>query len=143
MELAERKALRAQLTRQVNTAKDLLAEDLNTEELSAVLSCLKLTNEKLNAVSKKVVSSAEEENLEDEFEKMLEYEEKAVATIARLEHRISAADPFSDRGSSAHQLIKRQARRMTSTLQVKIFAKSGNQRRSIKRVTLIISTGTR
>lgn len=106
MELAERKALRAQITRQVNTAKDLLAEDLNIEELSAVLSCLKLTNEKLNAVSKKVVSGVEEENLEDEFEKMLEYEEKAVATIARLEHRISAADPFSDRGSSAHQLIR-------------------------------------
>ncbi|KAJ8948810.1 hypothetical protein NQ318_013462 [Aromia moschata] len=87
MNQALKKSCRAQLTKLVNQANELLsAESFDVREAAVLVSRLKSTNDSLNKINKEVASEIPVEQIESECEKIIEYEDKAVAAIAGLEY---------------------------------------------------------
>ncbi|KAF2895617.1 hypothetical protein ILUMI_10557 [Ignelater luminosus] len=94
MELAKRSCCRSQLTKTINGINSMLTKDCSVEDLQAAIAKLKLVSENLKEADR-LVQPLVKENLEEEFTKILEYEETAVNLQARLEYKRQSIEKTS------------------------------------------------
>lgn len=88
MELTLRKTYRAQLTKLSTTAGELLSSDrADLNEITVLVSRVTVTQDNLSALNEKLADSFKEEQYEAECVKIVEYDDLAATTIARLECR--------------------------------------------------------
>ncbi|KAG5884517.1 hypothetical protein JTB14_021653 [Gonioctena quinquepunctata] len=87
MESAYRATSRRQVPELMNTATNLLNDhDTDTDEFVVMLARLKSAKETLSMANREV--TVNEQDAETEYETRLEYDDKAVTTMAKLERRI-------------------------------------------------------
>ncbi|KAG5866658.1 hypothetical protein JTB14_018603 [Gonioctena quinquepunctata] len=87
MESAYRATCRRQVTKLINTATNLLNDnDTDTDEFVVMLARLKSAKETLSMANREVTVNGQD--AETEYETRLEYDDKAVTTMAKLERRI-------------------------------------------------------
>ncbi|KAG5868469.1 hypothetical protein JTB14_035360 [Gonioctena quinquepunctata] len=87
MESAYRATCRRQVTKLINTATNLLNDnDTDTDEFVVMLARLKSAKETLTMANREV--TVNEQDAETEYETRLEYDDKAVTTMAKLERRM-------------------------------------------------------
>ncbi|KAG5864405.1 hypothetical protein JTB14_001492 [Gonioctena quinquepunctata] len=87
MESAYRATCRRQVTKLMNTATNLLNDnDTDTDEFVVMLARLKSAKETLTMANREVLVN--EQDAETEYETRLEYDDKAVTTMAKLERRM-------------------------------------------------------
>ncbi|KAG5893475.1 hypothetical protein JTB14_031253 [Gonioctena quinquepunctata] len=87
MESAYRATCRRQVTKLMNTATNLLNDnDTDTDEFVVMLARLKSAKETLSMANREV--TVNEQDAETEYETRLEYDDKAVTTMAKLERRM-------------------------------------------------------
>ncbi|KAG5895745.1 hypothetical protein JTB14_029515 [Gonioctena quinquepunctata] len=87
MESAYRATCRRQVTKLINFATNLLNDnDTDTDEFVVMLTRLKSAKETLTMANREV--TVNEQDAETEYETRLEYDDKAVTTMAKLERRI-------------------------------------------------------
>nr|CAH7762629.1 unnamed protein product [Callosobruchus chinensis] len=93
-----RKTYRSQLTKLLNQANVLLSSDFDKQEGIVLISRIKSARQMLEQLSGELLHSGlSEELLEAECEKTVEYQDRAVEMIARLEYKAAAA---SGKGST-------------------------------------------
>lgn len=89
MNQALKKSCRAQLTKLVNQAYELTSTEFSVKEAIVLISRIKTANESLNKLNKEVASEIPVDLIESECEKIIEYEDKAVAAITELEFEVA------------------------------------------------------
>ncbi|KAF2889452.1 hypothetical protein ILUMI_16721 [Ignelater luminosus] len=94
MELAKRSCYRSQLTKTIHGINSMLTKDCSVEDLHVAIAKLKLVSENLKEADR-LVQPLLKENLEEEFTKILEYEETAVNLHARLEYKRQSIEKTS------------------------------------------------
>lgn len=77
-------------------ANHLINGDLDIQEAVGLIACMKFANDSLSEISKAMLAEEDEESLEDECVKIIEYEEKAMAAVSKLEYAISRKNMAGD-----------------------------------------------
>ncbi|XP_031355228.1 uncharacterized protein LOC116179570 [Photinus pyralis] len=93
MNQALKKTYRTQLTKLVDRANEMSDDNAPVDHKEAIvlINRLKSVNDSLKRVNIEVASEIPVDKIESECEKIIEYEDKAVAAIARLEFELSSA----------------------------------------------------
>ncbi|KAF2902286.1 hypothetical protein ILUMI_03907, partial [Ignelater luminosus] len=88
LDLKLRETYRVRLTELVNSANDLIAlESVDVDEISVLIARIKSLQVNLSAVNKRLASTFDDEQLEEECQKIVDYDDMAVEAIARLEQQ--------------------------------------------------------
>ncbi|XP_018577810.1 uncharacterized protein LOC108916094 [Anoplophora glabripennis] len=99
MDLQFRKTCRAKVTRLIKEAEDLLKAEIAVEELSVMLDRLTVANNNLKEANEKALPHVKEEKYEEEFEQILDYDDRVAIATSRLKQRVSSQTQAEEQGS--------------------------------------------
>ncbi|KAK4886008.1 hypothetical protein RN001_002279 [Aquatica leii] len=102
MDITLRKVMRGQLTKLINNVSEIvISESVDIEEVHVLIARLKETYKNLSAISLNALSTMDSSKWKEECEKNMEYEDRAIAAIARLERFAAKQDPNNQPSSPA------------------------------------------
>lgn len=103
LDLTLRETYRARLTELVTSANDLIAsESYDVDEISVLIARIKSLQVNLSAINKRLASTFDDEQLEEECQKIVDYDDMVVEVIARLEQQ-KQQELHSEMTSDRHQ----------------------------------------
>lgn len=111
MELQYRKTCRTQITKLINASEDLLKnEAISVEDLTIMLDRVNVAHVNLKEANEKVLPHLKQDKLEEEFEYVLDYDDRVAVATSRLRQRLArlAAEDQRGRGTSSEGVDERR-----------------------------------
>ncbi|KAJ8929080.1 hypothetical protein NQ314_018279 [Rhamnusium bicolor] len=112
MELQYRKTCRTQVTKLINASEELLKNEfISVEDLTIMLDRVKVAHINLKEANEKTLPHLKQDKLEEEFECVLDYDDRVAVATSRLQQRLAklGSEEHRDRRASSEGDDERRA----------------------------------